>query len=131
MKRTASLDRTYYGDNAENPENHNIHLEGEFDFNRTKTMEEIYQTLHERAMQIGGLVTLHEAGQKIKVKHANAMSFTLYGDGMESKLKKIKSTDQAENQSVTHTMEELEESAKKTEKLLKEIEEKGEWKVDA
>jgi len=131
MNRTASLDRTYYGDDPEKPKNHNIHLEGEFDFKRTQTMEEIYQTLHKRAMQIGGLVTLHEAGQKIKVEHANAMSFTLYGDGMESNLKKIKSTDKSENQSVTHTMEELEESAKITEKLLKEIEEKGEWKVNA
>lgn len=131
-QRHATLRRAYYGDDKENPENHLIHLEGEMEFKRDLTMEEIYQTLHERAMKIGGAVTIHEGGEKIKVTCWNAMEFILYGDGMDGRLEEIKSIDTAERdnpETVTHTLEELEEKAEKTEKIVDALE-NASWEIE-
>lgn len=108
-----------------------IHLDGEMDFPKDTPLKEVYETLHERAMEIGGLVT-KKSNTKIKVScQYGELIYILEAEAPTQPVNKITSINKTENTEVTRTIEELEEIGEIAQKFKKALEEGGaEWTIE-
>jgi lipoate-protein ligase A len=101
-----------------------IHLDGEMDFRADLSMDEIYETLHERAKQIGGLVSKSNDGRMVTVSTQHgALKFRLIGSNKDEPLSKIISHDQTTGESRIRSMEDLQDQGEAAEEFKEKLEE--------
>lgn len=100
-----------------------IHLDGEMDFLASRPMEEVYETLHERAKQVGGLVKKSKDGSTVEVSTQYGVHhYKLIAEDSSEPVKKIISVDEKNDVTRMRDMDELEEQAEKAEKVREALE---------
>lgn len=111
-----------------------IHLDGEMDFPRDLPMEEVLESLHNRAMQVGGVVdsTTTDDSVQIRVsKQFGDLEYILIADNPSDTVQKIKSISHRDDDSRTRTIEQLEAMGETALKLKKAIEDGDiEWTIE-
>lgn len=101
-----------------------IHLDGEMDFPRNQNIEDVYESLHQRAMQVGGIVASNKDKTKIKVStQFGACKFVLMSNEPDEPVQKIKSIDKHEDKERTDTMEELIAMGQESKEIMDFVEE--------
>lgn len=104
--------------------NGQIHLEGEMDFQAETPIKEVYELLHKRAMEIGGLVSSNKDKTKVKVsKQFGNCVFILEAEEPIQPVQKITSIDKAEEKERTDTIEELKAMGEDSKEIMEFVEE--------
>jgi hypothetical protein len=111
-----------------------IHLDGEMDFPRDLPMQEVYESLHSTAMQVGGVVdsTTTDDSMQIQVStQYGALEYILIADNPSDTVQKIKSISHRDDVSRTRNIQELERMGETASKLKQAIRDGDiEWTIE-
>jgi len=111
-----------------------IHLDGEMDFRKDQPIGEVYETLHQRAKQIGGLVSTTTTDGKVQVKVScqyGDLVYILEAEDPSQPVHQITSINKRDDKEVTRTVDEMEKIGELAQKFKQALEDGDiEWSIE-
>lgn len=107
-------------------ENGTIHLDGEMDFGAETPLEDVYESLWDRAEMIGEIVT-KESETHVKVTGQRGMlAYHLYAESPEEPVNRIKSVNRRKDEEVEKPVSEIKEEGREAQEFIDFLEEQAE-----